>query len=92
VAILPLLVLFQILDGVQMTSGAALQGAGDTAFPMVVFIGSSWLVFVPLSIAFAYPLGWGMTGAWGAGVIHFALVATVLLWRFTRGRWKARTI
>lgn len=91
-AILPALALFQVFDGIQMAAGAALQGAGDTTVPMVVFIGSSWLVFIPLALLFAFPLGLGMQGAWWAGVVHFALVSALLLERWTRGQWKEREI
>lgn len=92
VVILPALALFQVFDGMQMMAGGALQGAGDTTVPMAVFIGSSWLVFLPLALLFAYTLGWGMHGAWWAGVIHFALVSAFLVTRWSRGRWKDRTI
>ncbi|MBT3220975.1 MAG: hypothetical protein HN348_17970 [Proteobacteria bacterium] len=59
---------------------------------MAIFIGSSWVVFLPLGYFFAVSCDWGMTGAWWAGVIHFALVSVILLHRFWRGRWRERTI
>lgn len=92
VAILPLLALFQLFDGVQMVSSAALQGAGDTTVPMIVFLSSSWLLFLPLTWALAYPAGWGITGAWLAGVVHFGLIAAFLLIRFARGGWQRRRV
>lgn len=90
VAVLPALVLFQVFDGAQSCAGGALQGAGDTAVPMAVFLGSSWLVFVPLSLLFARQ--WGMTGAWYAPVVHFGLVSAVLVTRYGRGGWQSRVI
>jgi MATE family multidrug resistance protein len=88
-AIIPLIALFQLVDAVQMSYSGSLRGAGDTRFTMYVYAGSSWLVFVPLALLFAYPLGMGMAGGWLGGVIHFTLVNIVLTWRFTRGAWKS---
>lgn len=92
VAIVPLLALFQILDAVQMGYSGALQGAGDTTFTMIAYAASSWLLFVPLALIFAYPLGWGMTGGWAGGVIHVTVLSAVLTLRFRSGSWKHRKI
>lgn len=87
-SIVPLLALFQIGDAVQMVLSNALQGAGDTRFPMILIAVSAYCVFVPLALLFAYPLGWGIVGGWLGGVIHFAVLASVLIWRYRQGRWK----
>ncbi len=88
VAIVPLLALFQILDAVQMNYSGVLQGAGDTKFTMIVYALSSGLLFVPLALLFAYPLGLGMLGGWLGGVIHLTILDFVLTLRFRRGTWK----
>ncbi len=88
VGIVAHLALFQILDAVQMGYTGVLQGAGDTRFTLIVFAGSSWIVFVPLAYLLAGPLGWGMPGAWVGGVIHLALVVAILTYRFRSGIWK----
>ena len=88
VKIVPLLALFQIGDAMQMAYSSALQGAGDTRFPMLTLALSAWLVFVPLALLFAYGLGWGVVGGWTGGVAHFTVVATILTIRFRRGKWK----
>jgi len=92
VKIVPLLALFQIGDAMQMSYSNALQGAGDTRFPMLTLALSAWLVFVPLALFFAYRLGLGVVGGWMGGVVHFTVVATILTIRFRRGKWKRTAI
>ena len=92
VAIIPLLALLQIMDAVQMSYSGALHGAGDTTFTMVAYALSSWLLFVPLALLLAYPVGWGMPGGWLGGVIHFTVLNVVLTFRFRGGTWKYRQI
>ncbi|MFC2171488.1 MATE family efflux transporter [Acidobacteriota bacterium] len=91
-SIIALLALFQILDAFQMTYSGILSGAGDTTFPMVVFAGSAWLLFIPLALILAYPAGLGILGGWTGGVIHLMVVAVILAWRFRRGAWKRTKI
>ncbi len=91
-AIVPLLALFQMGDALQMAYSGALQGAGDTTFTMIVYAASSWLLFVPLALLFAYTFGGGMPGGWLGGVIHIMVLNVVLTWRFRSGVWQARAI
>lgn len=91
-AIVPLLVLFQIGDALQMAYSGALQGAGDTTFTMIAYAASSWFLFVPLALLFAYTFGGGMPGGWLGGVIHIIALNVLLTWRFRSGVWQARTI
>jgi multidrug resistance protein, MATE family len=88
ISIVPLLALFQIGDAMQMVYASSLQGAGDTRFPMILIALSAYGIFVPLSLLFAYKLGWGIVGGWLGGVVHFTVLATVLTFRFRHGGWK----
>jgi len=92
VQIVPLLALFQIGDAMQMAYSSALQGAGDTRFPMLTLALSAWLVFVPLAMFFAYTMQWGVVGGWLGGVFHFTVVAIILTVRYRRGKWKGMAI
>ena len=92
VSIIPHLALFQIFDAVQMNYSGCLQGAGDTTFTMIVFALSSWLIFAPLAYLFAYHFGWGITGGWSGGLIHFAILNIILTLRFRSGIWKKQRI
>jgi len=71
----------------QIVMAGSLRGAGDTRFvamTMLITVG----VLRPLTgFVFAYPLGWGITGAWIAIIVDQAVRLTMLLTRFTRGKW-----
>jgi MATE family multidrug resistance protein len=88
VSIVPMLALFQIGDAMSMTYTNALHGAGDTIYPMVVTALSAYGVFVPLALFLAYGMGWGIVGGWLGGVTHFAILATVLTFRYRAGKWQ----
>lgn len=69
---------FNLLSG-------ALRGAGDTAFPMWVNIGSAWLLFVPG--LFILTPRFGLIGAWSCFVFHVVVMATLLELRIRGDRW-----
>jgi multidrug resistance protein, MATE family len=73
--------LFQIFDGVQITSSGALRGFEDTRGPMLIGILSYWLVAIPISYLSAFKWGFGPTGIWFGFVMGLALAATALVAR-----------
>lgn len=79
-----LVALFQLLEGIQNTSSLALAGTGDTRFPMLSSLASSWLLMLPLSYLFGIVFDWGLLGMWGAGVIHLTLLSAVVCARFLK--------
>ncbi len=72
---------FQIFDGVQITSAGALRGFEDTRGPMLIGILSYWLVGLPISYFSAFRLGFGPSGIWFGFVVGLALAATALVAR-----------
>jgi MATE family multidrug resistance protein len=87
----PLLVVgagYQFLDAIAIVSDGSLRGAGDTRVPFVVRCLLSWLVFLPLAYLFAFPFGWGLTGAWVGGLISMVFLAGFLFVRFRSGAWR----
>ncbi|MGA9579512.1 MAG: MATE family efflux transporter [Terrimicrobiaceae bacterium] len=72
---------FQIFDGVQITSAGALRGFEDTRGPMLIGILSYWLVALPISYFSAFRLGFGPPGIWFGFVMGLALAATALVVR-----------
>lgn len=67
---------FNVLSG-------ALRGAGDTTYPMLVNLGSAWLLFVPATL-WAAPR-FGLVGAWSCLILHVGVMALALRLR-VRGR------
>ena len=72
---------YQLFDGLNISSGAALRGAADVRLPALMVLALSWLLFVPLahSLSFAPGQGWvhwlpqygrGAVGGWIAALVY----------------------
>lgn len=65
----------------------ALQGAGDTLFPMVATLFGIWGIRVGMGYLLAIRWNLGLMGIWSAYVLDIVLRSGVLLLRFRRGQW-----
>ncbi len=83
---------FQLFDAMGMVSGGILRGAGDTRFPMLVSVGCSWLLFLPLVWLFGVRLGWGVQGSWLGATAYIVVLGVTLLGRVRSGRWKSFSV
>jgi multidrug resistance protein, MATE family len=94
---------YQFFDGLNLSSGLCLRGAGDAKVPAIVVIAISWLIFVPLAhmLTFAPGQGWvdflpqwglGAVGGWAGIVIYAMLVGVALLVRWRSRAWQRLTI
>ncbi len=88
VAILRLVALYQIFDAAAIVLGGSLNGAGDTTYTMLMRLFFAWGMFIPLSYLLAFPLGYGVRGAWAGAMVYLAGLALIYLLRFRSGRWK----
>jgi MATE family multidrug resistance protein len=90
---------YQLFDGLNISSGACLRGAGDVRLPAIMVLGLSWLLFVPLahSLSFAPGMGWvdwlpqwglGAVGGWFAAVIYICCLGLMLFVRWESGAWR----
>ncbi|MGH0033147.1 MAG: MATE family efflux transporter [Myxococcota bacterium] len=68
----------------------SLQGAGDFVVPMLLSVGNSLLVTIPLGYLLSHHTGLGPTGLWASGLVS-SVVATgsTAAWLAT-GRWTRR--
>lgn len=84
---------FQAFDALAMTTSGALRGAGDTVVPGVLTMVLSWAVIVGGGSAMIrfWP-GLESLGPWIAASAYIAILGTVLMARFMRGRWKQRRL
>jgi len=80
---------FQLFDAVGMTLSGALRGAGDTVFPGVLTVVSSWVIIVGGGLAMVefFP-SLESLGPWIASATYIAVLCIVLLARFLSGRWR----
>jgi Na+-driven multidrug efflux pump len=60
---------------------------GSTLFPMIVTLGSLWLVEVPLAFSLSHFTGLGQYGVPWAFVVGAMLRLALLAWYFERGGW-----
>lgn len=82
-----MLALFQIPLVISIIYVAALRGAGDTRFPLLMTLLSTFGLRVPLAWFFAVQLQWGLGGAW-LGMCADMLVRSLMAsTRFARHRW-----
>ncbi len=87
-SLLPIAGIFQVADGVQVVSAAALRGIGDTRIPMLLTLLGFWFVGLPVGLVLAFRVGMGPTGVWwglaaGLGVVAIMLSTRVRV-RFGR--------
>lgn len=65
-----------------------LQAAGDIRFPVLVGIGSQWIVAVGLGWALGVALGWGLVGIWVAFAADEILRGIIFVIRWRSGHWR----
>lgn len=77
----PFAALVQIMTG-------ALQGAGDTRFPMYATFIGIWGLRIGLGYFLAVPSGMGLSGVWLAYAADLVVRGLLLLARFRGGKWQ----
>ena len=94
VRMLMLSVAWQLFDAAATVLGEALRAAGDTLWPLVLRIAIAWLIFVPGTTLTVHGDGrWpGDVVAVAWLVLYLALLAVVLVARFSSGAWRKLTL
>jgi len=94
-AVVPLIVsylrinaLSEPLLAVNMVLRGALQGAGDTRFPMWTTVGTLWVLRLPLAWVLSIPTGLEATGAWIAMSVTTAVSGIIMAIYFKSGHWR----
>jgi MATE family multidrug resistance protein len=80
--LIPIAGVFQVFDGLQVTSGGILRGMGETRSPMLANLVGYWVLGFPVSLWLAFGLELGPPGLWwgfvvGLGAVGFFLVSRV---------------
>jgi len=71
----------------QIVMAGSLRGAGDTRYVAMTMLVTVALLRPITGFVLAYPMGWGLTGAWVAIIVDQVARLVMLFTRFTRGRW-----
>ncbi|NDE76528.1 MAG: hypothetical protein EB039_10770 [Proteobacteria bacterium] len=74
-----------------MITSGALRGTGDTTFPMINQVTTTWCVTMPCVWIFSTYLDWGLMGACLAFAVSSSINCAVLTYRFGREYWRTRT-
>ncbi|MFT5164552.1 MAG: MATE family multidrug resistance protein [Alteromonadaceae bacterium] len=74
--------LFQLSDGIQVASMAALRGMKDTRIPVYISAFSYWVIGFPVGYWFAEVQGYGVKGYWIAMISGLFIAAILLTSRF----------
>jgi multidrug resistance protein, MATE family len=73
--------IFQMADGIQVTSAGCLRGLADIRLPTLIGIFCYWAVAIPTGFIFGFPLRTGPTGIWVGLAVGLFVVAILLTWR-----------
>ncbi len=90
---------YQLFDGLNISSGSCLRGAGDVRIPAIMVLALSWSLFVPLAhiLSFKPGGGWvdwlpqfglGAVGGWFAALAYICCLGSMLLLRWRSGAWR----
>jgi MATE family multidrug resistance protein len=90
---------YQFFDGLNMSSGMCLRGAGDAIVPAALVLPVSLLIFVPLAHSFTFApgqgwvnflpqFGWGAYGGWLSVVLYLMLLGAAMFIRWRSGVWQ----
>jgi MATE family multidrug resistance protein len=91
VSLLAVAALFQLFDGLQVTTIGVLRGLGDTRTPMIAALLGYWGLALPIGWALAFPAGVGIRGLWYGMLVGLFSVGVALLVVWVR-RLRSRTI
>lgn len=88
ISVLRIIALFQPFTALVQIMTNALQGAGDTKFPMYsTFIGI-WGIRIGIGYLLAIYFKLGLVGVWCAYVLDVTVRGLLLLGRFHKGKWQ----
>ncbi len=73
--------IFQLSDGIQVVSIAALRGLQDVRVPSLLIFVSYWVIGLPIGYFLAFEMNMGATGIWSGLCIGLSLTAVAAAWR-----------
>jgi MATE family multidrug resistance protein len=73
---------FQLSDGLQVVCLGALRGMKDVKLPTAITLVAYWIIGLPVSWLFAFPMKMGVEGVWYGLMLALTIAAVLLFWRF----------
>jgi multidrug resistance protein, MATE family len=84
VAFLGIAAIFQVVDGAQVVGAGMLRGLHDTRVPMIFTFVGYWVIGIGVGAWLAFARGWQGQGIWTGLAVGLAIVAVLMIWRWTR--------
>lgn len=84
IELLVVVAIFQIADGTQVISAAALRGITDVKVPAMITFAAYWLIALPLGWLLGIHGSFGAVGVWSGVACGLAFAAVLLSVRFVR--------
>ena len=78
ILLLPILMLYQFVDGAQIVLANALRGLSDVKPIMWISFITNFLIAIPAGYILGFPLGFGIEGIWLAYPIGFLFSVALL--------------
>ena len=84
VSFLAIAAIFQVVDGAQVVGAGMLRGLHDTRVPMIFTFIGYWAIGIGIGAWLAFGRGWQGQGIWAGLAVGLAIVAVLMIWRWTR--------
>jgi MATE family multidrug resistance protein len=84
VSFLAIAAIFQVVDGAQVVGAGMLRGLHDTRTPMIFTFVGYWAIGIGVGAWLAFRRGWQGQGIWAGLAIGLAIVAVLMIWRWSR--------
>jgi MATE family multidrug resistance protein len=84
ISFLGIAAIFQVFDGAQVVGAGMLRGLHDTRVPMIFTFIGYWAIGIGIGAWLAFGRGWQGQGIWTGLAIGLAIVAILMIWRWTR--------
>jgi MATE family multidrug resistance protein len=81
-----------LFDTMSIVFAAAIKGAGDTRFAMLVMVTLSWILMVLPTYLVVFVFHWGLLACWSFFTAYIVILGFVFLWRFRGGKWKSMRV
>lgn len=86
--LLKFVAVYSVFDSLAVVFAASLRGAGDTMFPMLMTMCSSWLIMTVPAWVISLQDGATIHMLWMTCTAHIIVMGTAMTVRFMSGRWK----
>lgn len=86
--LLKFVAVYSVFDATAVVFASALRGAGDTLFPMLLTMTSSWMIMTVPAWLISRSENASITGLWLTCTVHIIVMGSAMPLRFLSGRWK----